>query len=101
METTRKTMKKRVRRNRYALAKAAVSFACLIAILGGMILESLPMPVAYSLESALICGKQEHVHGDGCWTQQLVCTEENHEHSDACYENTLTCGYEEHIHSAG
>ena len=46
-------------------------------------------------QGALICGKEEHTHGEGCYDAEgnLICTLEEHTHSDECYEWTdvLTC----------
>lgn len=54
----------------------------------------------------LICGKEEHTHGEGCYDAEgnLICTLEEHTHSDECYEWTdvLTCTTPEsagHTHS--
>ncbi len=55
------------------------------------------------------CGKQEHVHTDGCYSYELICTldEEPHTHTDDCYsanengESVLTCtvSAEPHVHT--
>ena len=57
-------------------------------------------------QGALICGKEEHTHGEGCYDAEgnLICTLEEHTHSDECYEWTevLTCTIPEsagHTHS--
>ena len=57
-------------------------------------------------QGALICGKEEHTHGEGCYDAEgnLICTLEEHTHSDECYEWTdvLTCTTPEsagHTHS--
>lgn len=57
-------------------------------------------------QGALICGKEEHTHGEGCYDAEgnLICTLEEHKHSDECYEWTdvLTCTTPEsagHTHS--
>ena len=46
-------------------------------------------------QGALICGKEEHTHGEGCYDAEgnLICTLEEHTHSDECYEwnDVLTC----------
>lgn len=54
----------------------------------------------------LICGKEEHTHGEGCYDAEgnLICTLEEHTHSDECYEwnDILTCTIPEsagHTHS--
>lgn len=54
----------------------------------------------------LICGKEEHTHGEGCYDAEgnLICTLEEHTHSDECYEwnDVLTCTIPEsagHTHS--
>lgn len=57
-------------------------------------------------QGALICGKEEHTHGEGCYDAEgnLICTLEEHTHSDECYEWTdvLACTTPEsagHTHS--
>lgn len=57
-------------------------------------------------QGALICSKEEHTHGEGCYDAEgnLICTLEEHTHSDECYEWTevLTCTIPEsagHTHS--
>ena len=57
-------------------------------------------------QGSLICGKEEHTHGEGCYDAEgnLICTLEEHTHSDECYEWTdvLTCTIPEsagHTHS--
>lgn len=58
-------------------------------------------------QGALICGKEEHTHGEGCYDAEgnLICTLEEHTHSDECYEwnDILTCTIPEsagHTHDA-
>lgn len=57
-------------------------------------------------QGALICDKEEHTHGEGCYDAEgnLICTLEEHTHSDECYEwnDVLTCTISEsagHTHS--
>lgn len=57
-------------------------------------------------QGTLICGKEEHTHGEGCYDADgnLICTLEEHTHSDECYEWTdvLKCTTPEsagHTHS--
>ena len=57
-------------------------------------------------QGALICGKEEHTHSEGCYDADgnLICTLEEHTHSDECYEwnDVLTCTIPEsagHTHS--
>lgn len=57
-------------------------------------------------QGALICGKEEHTHVEGCYDAEgnLICTLEEHTHSDECYEwnDILTCTIPEsagHTHS--
>lgn len=57
-------------------------------------------------QGSLICSKEEHTHGEGCYDAEgnLICTLEEHAHSDECYEWTdvLTCTIPEsagHTHS--
>lgn len=49
----------------------------------------------------LVCGKEAHAHGDGCYEDG--CGLEEHTHGDGCYEKTetLTCEAEEHTHGDG
>ena len=56
----------------------------------------------------LICGMEEHQHGDGCYdeTGALICTLPEHVHTEDCYSvnEVLTCTQEEgaggHVHTA-
>ena len=57
-------------------------------------------------QGSLICSKEEHTHGEGCYDEEgnLICTLEEHTHSDECYEwnDILTCTIPEsagHTHS--
>ena len=69
-----------------------------------LILPAIPM------EKKLICGQEEHIHTDECYTENttLVCQVEErpgHTHTDACYtdEQVLLCQQEEkagHTHKA-
>ena len=47
----------------------------------------------------LICGTEEHQHGDSCYNEngELTCTQAEHRHSDECYavNRVLTCTQEE------
>ena len=61
---------------------------------------------ASTREAAVYCGKEEHVHGNGCYTEQIVfiCGQEadaSHEHTDECcfVEREWNCKMEEHVHS--
>ena len=64
-------------------------------------------PECYTKQQGeLICVKEEHTHGEGCYDAEgnLICTLEEHTHSDECYEWTdvLTCTIPEsagHTHS--
>ena len=65
---------------------------------------------AITMENDLVCGLEEHTHGDACYTTRLVCALEDeaasaHVHGEGCYarEESLTCGLEEgaHTHGAG
>lgn len=65
---------------------------------------------AITMEKKLICGQEEHIHTDECYTENttLVCQVEErpgHTHTDACYtdEQVLLCQQEEkagHTHTA-
>lgn len=44
------------------------------------------------------CGKSEHIHSEACGTRTLACGESEHAHSDACRSRTLSCGESEHSH---
>lgn len=55
----------------------------------------------------LICGKEEHTHGEDCYDADgnLICEQEEHTHGDECYEwnDVLTCTIPEsagHTHDA-
>lgn len=54
----------------------------------------------------LICGQEEHTHGEGCYNEngELICEIPEHIHTDDCYhwEPVLICGQEEqpgHTHT--
>ncbi len=72
----------------------------------GVTALGMSMP-AITATPELICGQEEHVHGDSCYTEtrKLFCVlEENeeHTHTDDCYttEQILTCDMAEHIHDS-
>ncbi len=61
---------------------------------------------AVTMERKTICGMEEHVHTEECYTYNtaLICElDENdeHTHSEECYETSeeLICGLEEHTHT--
>lgn len=49
------------------------------------------------------CGLNEHTHGDGCYSEEQVCGMDEHSHDDSCYdeEGGLVCSVEEHTHDGG
>lgn len=49
------------------------------------------------------CGLNEHTHGDGCYSEEQVCGMDEHSHDDSCYdeEGGLVCSEEEHTHDGG
>lgn len=61
---------------------------------------------ATAMQKQLICGKDEHVHTEECYEEQvLVCGLEEHIHDDSCYDaeakeaSPYQCGYDyEHVH---
>ena len=61
---------------------------------------------ATAMQKQLICEKEEHVHTEDCYEEQvLVCGLEEHIHDDSCYdaaakeESLYLCGHDyEHIH---
>ncbi len=54
-------------------------------------------------QNRLICGLEEHTHGEGCYSVTtkacLVCTPEVHSHTPSCYDadETLICGLADYI----
>lgn len=78
---------------------------CLAAVVVFITTYLLILP-AITMERTTVCGMEEHVHSDACYTelQVLKCTlEENEEHThiEDCYETEriLTCSQEEHTHT--
>ena len=47
---------------------------------------------ALTLERKTICGKEEHMHTEACYSTegQLICEKEEHTHTEACYADTQT-----------
>lgn len=62
--------------------------------------QNLALP-ALTLEREPLCGKQEHQHGDICYSVQeiLACQAEVHIHQETCMEETgqVACGYEDYL----
>ena len=64
------------------------------------------------MQEQLVCGQEEHVHDDSCYTETRTlicdkkehthgdeCYEGGHVHTDACYKRENLCGKEEHTHT--
>lgn len=47
---------------------------------------------ALTLERKTICGKEEHMHTEACYSTegQLICEKEEHMHTETCYADTQT-----------
>lgn len=47
---------------------------------------------ALTLERKTICGKEEHMHTEACYSTegQLICEKEEHTHTETCYADTQT-----------
>ena len=47
---------------------------------------------ALTLERKTICGKEEHMHTEACYSTdgQLICGKEEHTHTETCYADTQT-----------
>ena len=47
---------------------------------------------ALTLERKTICGQEEHMHTEACYSTegQLICEKEEHTHTEACYADTQT-----------
>lgn len=59
---------------------------------------------ASALSGSLICGQEEHTHGEECYESKLSCgVEENdtHTHTEQCYTKELVCTKPEHVHGDG
>jgi len=63
---------------------------------------------AITMENDLVCGLEEHIHDNSCYTTQLVCaldnaSESGHTHGEGCYvgQESLTCGLAEGAHVHG
>ncbi len=96
-------LNKRHKKNRRALV-AWILMAVLV--VGGVMGTLAQYGVAF--EGSPECGKEEHTHDDGCYTEtrELTCDlaeGEEHTHDDVCYtvSKELACELEEHSHEAG
>ena len=85
--------------------KVVTSLACVVVF---CTVYALILP-AITMEKK-VCGMEEHVHSDNCYTQitsvtrkEPVCTAESlnvHQHEESCRDTeNLTCGLEEHTHT--
>lgn len=87
---------RRLKRISFIVAMCLVAVAIVALVLPGVTLE-------YGKTS---CGKEEHVHTEQCYTQQLACNlpAKGHVHTASCYDDfgALACGQEAagHIHLA-
>ncbi|KIR03179.1 hypothetical protein P261_01994 [Lachnospiraceae bacterium TWA4] len=65
--------------------KVILGFVALFALVTTAVIMGLP---AITATPELICGKEEHVHTDECYTEEktLICEKEEHIHTDECYE---------------
>lgn len=77
-----------------------------VLVVGGVMGTLAQYGVAF--EGSPECGKEEHTHDDGCYTEtrELTCDlaeGEEHTHDDVCYtvSKELACELEEHSHEAG
>ena len=93
-------LNKRHKKNRRALV-AWILMAVLV--VGGVMGTLAQYGVAF--EGSPECGKEEHTHDDGCYTEtrELTCDlaeGEEHTHDDVCYtvSKELACELEEHSH---
>lgn len=87
---------RRLKRISFIVAMCLVAVAIVALVLPGVTLE-------YGKTS---CGKEEHVHTEQCYKQQLACSlpAKGHVHTASCYDDfgALACGQEAvgHIHLA-
>jgi|GEM_PF-2026312 len=80
--------------------KAALAWLCCAAVLLPAAvpnMESIWAVETMGRERILICGKEEHIHTDACYTLTCTNTDPAHVHDASCY--ILTCGREEHVHT--
>lgn len=90
---------------RINISKIARRFFCLLVGLVTAV-NTLATPVAAVFDGMPVCGIQEHVHSDFCYTvnNSIICGFEEsaeHTHSEGCYlsESILTCQISEHVHA--
>ena len=59
-------------------------------------------PVVPAVPEGPICGKEPHIHGDGCYEDAIVCEfAEEHTHGEGCATQTLACTVAKHAHGEG
>lgn len=90
-------IRNRARRRRLCVLLGVL---CLALALG--VMDRLMKP-AITVTARPECGREEHVHGEACYTRTLVCgldEGEGHTHGEDCYASVLSCGKEEHTHDA-
>lgn len=95
-ELNRKQKKKR---------RAGVAALLLVVLVVGAVIGTLTQ-YGVAMTGDPICGKEDHQHGETCYTNELTCGQEEstgHTHTEVCYaaEKQLTCALEEseeHVH---
>ena len=106
MQKTVKQMIQNFTRQRTQRRRAYAAFTTLAILVSITTMYSLSQP-ASTMTGELICGQEEHIHTDACYTEKLICgleeqTEsvedaEEHVHDESCYEphEVLVCTEEE------
>ncbi len=103
-KTWLKFFEERSRRER--LQKTAISMVLIAAVVSATVYVAVTPAHTLEAEASLSCGKEEHVHAEGCFMEQALLTcgleesAEEHTHTEECYgaESVLTCTLEEHSH---
>ncbi len=103
-KTWLKFFEERGRRER--LQKTAISMVLIAAVVSATVYVAVTPAHTLEAEASLSCGREEHVHAEGCFTEQALLTcgleesAEEHTHTEECYgsESVLTCTLEEHTH---
>ena len=106
MQKTVKQMIQNFTRQRTQRRRAYAAFTTLAILVSITTMYSLSQP-ASTMTGEPICGQEEHIHTDACYTEKLICgleerTEavegaEEHVHDESCYEphEVLVCTEEE------
>ena len=89
--------------SRRSLTERGLSLLCAAAMVAGVVLGNVDTPRASASEQVLVCGQNEHTHGDGCYQKQFTCSQGEHTHSDSCRNENgeIVCGKGEHAHADG